>query len=64
MTGVQTCALPIYGKIDLGLFGIPREGLAVSRDAKGFFSSPSFDAARLVLLPGGRHEVQVRVFYY
>ncbi len=52
------------GKIDLGAFGIPREGLAVSRDAKGFISSPSFDAARLVLLPGSRHEVQVRVFYY
>lgn len=52
------------GKIDLGFFGIPREGLAVSRDAKGFLSSPSFDAARLVLLPGGRQEVRVRVFYY
>ncbi|MBI5544067.1 MAG: DUF2141 domain-containing protein [Deltaproteobacteria bacterium] len=51
------------GKIDLGLFGIPKEGLGVSRDAKGMLGPPSFKSAKLVIAPGERR-VGFRIFYY
>lgn len=34
------------GQLDANFLGIPREGVAVSRDAKGFFGPPSFADAR------------------
>jgi uncharacterized protein (DUF2141 family) len=36
------------GVLDRGVFGIPREGWVVSREAKGRFGPPDFDAARVV----------------
>jgi uncharacterized protein (DUF2141 family) len=34
------------GKLDTGLFGIPKEGTVVSNHAKGFMGPPSFDRAK------------------
>jgi uncharacterized protein (DUF2141 family) len=34
------------GKLDTGLFGIPKEGTVVSNHAKGFLGPPSFDNAK------------------
>jgi uncharacterized protein (DUF2141 family) len=34
------------GKLDTGLFGVPKEGTVVSNHAKGFMGPPSFDKAR------------------
>lgn len=34
------------GKLDTGLFGIPKEGTVVSNHAKGFLGPPSFDKAK------------------
>ncbi len=45
------------------LLGLPLEGLAVSRDAKGVFGPPSFEQARIVARPG-TVEVQMRMEYY
>jgi uncharacterized protein (DUF2141 family) len=35
------------GRFDTGIFGIPTEGTAASRDARGSMGPPSFDAARI-----------------
>jgi uncharacterized protein (DUF2141 family) len=34
------------GKLDTGLFGIPKEGTVASNQAKGFMGPPSFDKAK------------------
>jgi uncharacterized protein (DUF2141 family) len=34
------------GKLDTGLFGIPKEGTVVSNHAKGFMGPPSFENAK------------------
>ena len=34
------------GKLDTGLFGIPKEGTVVSNHAKGFMGPPSFEKAK------------------
>jgi uncharacterized protein (DUF2141 family) len=34
------------GKLDTGLFGIPKEGTVVSNNARGFMGPPSFDKAK------------------
>lgn len=34
------------GQLDTGMFGIPTEGTATSRDARGTMGPPGFDAAR------------------
>jgi uncharacterized protein (DUF2141 family) len=34
------------GRLDTGLFGIPKEGTVVSNRAKGFMGPPGFDSAR------------------
>ena len=34
------------GKLDTGVFGIPREGTVVSNEAKGSFGPPKWDAAK------------------
>lgn len=51
------------GRIDKNLLGIPKEGLGVSRDAKGRFGPPSFEDARLEVPPGERI-VTFKVVYY
>jgi len=45
------------------LLGLPLEGLAVSRDAKGILGPPSFEKARLVARPGVV-PVPMRMEYY
>jgi uncharacterized protein (DUF2141 family) len=40
------------GKLDTGFLGIPTEGLASSNDAKGFMGPPSFEKARVEVVPG------------
>lgn len=37
------------GLLDMSLLGIPKEGYGFSRNATGFFSAPSFDAAAVTL---------------
>lgn len=51
------------GKLDKGLMGIPKEGVGISRNARGRFGPPSFDQARLDLSPGAR-DVTFRIIYY
>ncbi len=51
------------GRLERGFLGIPKEGLGVSRDAKGAFGPPSFEAARL-MLGVGEQRVSFRLFYY
>lgn len=34
------------GKLDTGLFGIPKEGVAVSNNAKGFMGPPKYEDAK------------------
>jgi uncharacterized protein (DUF2141 family) len=50
------------GRIDLNLFGIPKEGRGVSRDAKGRLGPPSFEAASLSVAPGASRTT-LRIFY-
>jgi uncharacterized protein (DUF2141 family) len=46
------------GKLDTGLFGIPKEGTVVSNHAKGFMGPPSFDAAKFSF---SAHPTEVRL---
>lgn len=41
------------GQLDTNILGIPTEGYAFSRDARGFMSAPSFDSAALELTESG-----------
>jgi uncharacterized protein (DUF2141 family) len=50
------------GKLDRGLFGIPKEGTVVSNRAKGFMGPPKFDDAKFSLA-GGASELQLRMEY-
>jgi uncharacterized protein (DUF2141 family) len=51
-------------KLKTGLFGIPREGIGFSRNARGTFGPPKFDSARLSLQPGVNLTVSIRMHYY
>jgi len=50
------------GKLDTGLFGIPKEGTVVSNHAKGFMGPPSFDKAKFSF-SGAASELQLRMGY-
>jgi uncharacterized protein (DUF2141 family) len=50
------------GKLDTGLFGIPKEGTVASNNAKGFMGPPSFDKAKFTL-PSGASTMQLRMSY-
>jgi len=50
------------GKLDLGLFGIPKEGTVVSNHAKGFMGPPSFDKAKFSFA-GVASEMDLRMGY-
>ncbi|APR87623.1 hypothetical protein A7982_12972 [Minicystis rosea] len=50
------------GKLDTNFIGIPKEGVAVSNDAKGTLGPPSFKDAKLVF-PGTATEIRVKVKY-
>ena len=47
--------------LDTGLFGIPSEDFGFSRDARGMFGPPRFEAARLDLAVGETKRVTIRV---
>ncbi|MET0385455.1 MAG: DUF2141 domain-containing protein [Polyangiales bacterium] len=49
--------------LDTGAFGIPREGWAMSRDAKASFGPPDYDDARLSLAAGERKRIVVHLQY-
>jgi uncharacterized protein (DUF2141 family) len=50
------------GRLDTGLFGIPREGTVVSNHAKGFMGPPTFDKAKF-RFSGAASELQLRMGY-
>jgi uncharacterized protein (DUF2141 family) len=47
--------------LDTGLLGIPSEDYGFSRDARGSFGPPSFEAARLELATGETKQLTIRV---
>jgi uncharacterized protein (DUF2141 family) len=50
------------GKLDTGLFGIPKEGTVASNYAKGFMGPPSFDKAKFSFT-GVATEVRLKMGY-
>jgi uncharacterized protein (DUF2141 family) len=50
------------GKLDAGLFGIPKEGTVASNYAKGFMGPPSFDKARFAF-SGTASDLLLRMGY-
>ena len=50
------------GKLDTNLVGIPREGVGASRNARGHFGPPKFDAAAFHF-SGGRLDLNVVITY-
>ncbi|MFT3927194.1 MAG: DUF2141 domain-containing protein [Myxococcales bacterium] len=51
-------------KVKTGIFGIPREGIGFSRDARGRMGPPKFEDAQLTLEPGGDATVTIHMHYY
>jgi uncharacterized protein (DUF2141 family) len=47
-----------------GVFGIPREGIGFSRDARGRMGPPKFRDAKLSLSEGDSVTVRIRLVYY
>ncbi len=50
------------GKMDTNFIGMPKEGVAVSNDAKGHMGPPKFDAAAFQY-SGGRLELKIKLTY-
>lgn len=50
-------------RMDRGLFGIPKEGFAFSRDAPIHMSPPKWDEAQFTF-PGGTQSMQVKMRYF
>ena len=50
------------GKMDTRIFGIPREGVGASNDAKGRFGPPKFDAAAFDFA-GGQLNLVINIGY-
>jgi uncharacterized protein (DUF2141 family) len=48
-------------KLDTRFFGIPKERYGFSRDARGTFGAPGFEAARLDLAAGDSMSIAIRV---
>jgi uncharacterized protein (DUF2141 family) len=49
------------GQIDMRVFGMPKEPVGVSNDARGVFGPPRFKAAKFEFLaPLTRHEIKLR----
>ena len=53
----------VNDKMDRGLFGIPKEGFAFSRDAPIHMSPPKWREAEFVY-PGGLQTIQVKMRYF
>ncbi len=51
----------VDGVLDTGAFGIPSEDYGFSRDARGTFGPPGFEAARLDLAPGETKQATIRI---
>lgn len=51
------------GKMDTGFLGIPKEGIAVSNDAKGFMGPPSFKDAAFSF-SGESREMPLKMSYF
>jgi uncharacterized protein (DUF2141 family) len=52
------------GELKTNFIGIPKEGIGFSRDARGRFGPPSWDAAKLNLEPGEVETVKITMLYY
>ncbi|HEY3446526.1 MAG TPA: DUF2141 domain-containing protein [Myxococcales bacterium] len=50
------------GKIKTNWIGMPKEGVGMSRDAKGFMGPPKFDDAKLDL-PAGPSSTSIKLHY-
>jgi len=48
-------------ELDTGVLGIPSEDYGFSRDARGTFGPPSFEAARLDMVAGESQQITVKV---
>lgn len=49
-------------KMNTNFIGLPKEGVGVSNNAKGFFGPPKFDDAKFTY-PGGRQEIKIDLMY-
>jgi len=49
-------------KMDTNIFGIPKEGVGASNDAKGHFGPPKYKDAKFTF-PGGRKTVTINLIY-
>ncbi|MEY4508562.1 MAG: hypothetical protein RLZZ450_684 [Pseudomonadota bacterium] len=52
------------GEMKTNFIGIPKEGIGFSRDARGRFGPPGWDAAKLTLEPGEVEPVNITMLYY
>jgi len=52
------------GELKTNFIGIPKEGIGFSRDARGRFGPPGWDAAKLTLEPGEVEPVNITMLYY
>jgi len=50
------------GRLDTNFFGMPREGVGASNNAKGHFGPPKFDAASF-RYAGGRLDLKIKIVY-
>jgi uncharacterized protein (DUF2141 family) len=50
------------GKLDRGMFGIPKEGVAASNDARGHMGPPKWDDAKFVY-KGELLQLRIRIAY-
>ena len=48
-------------KYDQGIFGIPLEDYGFSNNARGFFSAPDFDDAKVQVRSGRRTEISIEL---
>jgi uncharacterized protein (DUF2141 family) len=51
-------------KLKKGMFGIPKEGIGASNNARGHFGPPKFDDAKFELRPGRTITTRIRLIYY
>ena len=52
------------GKMKTSFFGIPKEGLGFSRDARARFGPPDYQDCQVVLNPGRRETLSITMLYY
>jgi uncharacterized protein (DUF2141 family) len=51
-------------ELKTGIFGIPREGIGFSRDARGRMGPPKFSDAKLTIAEGENATVRIHMVYY